>query len=181
MAYLAGMIWSVSTLAPNFQARPRTVLGSVTVARPRRPASPGDRTGPKQSMTEQLRGGVSVGGACPPCAIWPRTSKRVPEPLSGESSDLGGHLRKHLGRVSDHARDRTRRRHGRVRQIDLRLRVAHPAGEVAVGRAEAHLTFAEHAHVPPEAGAAGRGSPCRAGGQERADEAFLLGLDSDQV
>ncbi len=31
MAYLAGMIWSVSMLVPNFQALPRMTFGSVIV------------------------------------------------------------------------------------------------------------------------------------------------------
>src|SRR3982074_3242575 len=34
MAYLAGMIWSVSMLAPNFQALPRRTLGKVTASPP---------------------------------------------------------------------------------------------------------------------------------------------------
>src|SRR6266851_8774931 len=33
------MIWSVSMLAPNFQARPRMTFGSVTKSTPRRPPS----------------------------------------------------------------------------------------------------------------------------------------------
>src|SRR5690348_5246022 len=113
------MMWSVSMLSPNFQARPRTVLGSVIGARSK-PASAGTR---------------------------------------GYSCETGRHLVEHLARVRDHACDRARRRHRRVGEIDLRLRVAHAAREVALGRAQADLALAEHAHMPTQAGAARRGRP----------------------
>src|SRR6267378_7134942 len=69
MAYLAGMTWSVSTLFPNFHARPRTTFGNVTGGFPRRPALPGDRPVTTKAKSIEARGGVSVGGACPPCAF----------------------------------------------------------------------------------------------------------------
>src|SRR3989442_14971117 len=70
------MIWSVSTLLPNFQARPRKTLGSVTVAFPRRPALPGDRPVTTKAKTMGARGGVSAGGACPRYAFSKRDRER---------------------------------------------------------------------------------------------------------
>src|SRR6266496_1377909 len=157
MAYLAGMIWSVSMLSPNFQARPRTTLGSVMPCRnPRAPA---------------------VG--CFRAANKPR-GPRVAA-FGSPSSDLRRHLLQHLARVADDASDGAGRRDGWVREIDLRLRVAHAAREVAVRGAEADLALAEHAHVAPKARTAGGRRPGRAGGEERPDQSFLLGLDRDLV
>src|SRR3989440_10261405 len=119
MAYLAGMIWSVSMLAPNFQALPRMTFGKVMGTLP----LPG--------------GGIRGGGR----SAW------VSSPPAGRSARSAGwgrstrHLRRqmlqHLARVRDHPRDRAGRGHGRVGEIDHRLGVAHAAGEVAVGRAQA--------------------------------------------
>src|SRR6266851_8736211 len=91
------------------------------------------------------------------------------ELLSGESSDACGHLFEHLSRVGDDSGYRARGGHRRVGQVDHRLRVAHPAWKVAIGRAQAHLTLAQHAHVATEAGAAGGRRPRRPGG-ERSEE-----------
>src|ERR671937_655302 len=145
------MIWSVSMLSPNFQAFPRTVLGSVTGASPRRPALPGDRPDPRNAMTSPAQGAVSAGGACPPCASCRRTSTPVRGRSSEGSSDLGRHLGENFAWVSDLTPHRAGRRHRRVGQIDLRLRVAHTAWEVAVCGAQADLALAEHAHVPTQA------------------------------
>src|SRR6266508_859085 len=134
MAYLAGMIWSVSMLSPNFHARPRTTLGRVMAA-------------PTRDSPDY------------------RSSKRR------------GHLREDFGRVGDHAGHRAGRGDRGVGEVDLRLRMAHAAWEVAVGRAQADLALAEHAHVPAQTRAARGGRPRGAGGEERADQPLLLGLD----
>src|SRR5438105_2404697 len=104
------MIWSVSTLLPNFQARPRTSFGSVTVAFPRRPALPGDRPVTTKAKTMGARGGVSVGGACPPCAF----SSHGPGRLWAASPDCRGHFLQHLAGVGDDACDGARRGHRRI-------------------------------------------------------------------
>src|SRR5438270_13368177 len=102
MAYFAGMIWSVSMLAPNFQALPRSTEGNV-MCRPRRPALPGDRPYCLQADVGYV-GGFPTRGACPPCA---------------PSCDLGREVLQHLAGVRDDAGDRARRRDGAVREIDL--------------------------------------------------------------
>src|SRR6267143_6566020 len=129
MAYLAGMIWSVSMLVPNFQALPRSTFGKVTLLLP----PPG--------------GGLGRGAR-------------------NRSSNPRGHLLEHLARVCDDTGDCAGRGDRRVGQVDHRLRVAHAAGEVPVRGAEAHLAFAEHAHVAAEAGPARRRPPRRAGREE---------------
>src|SRR2546426_2383646 len=56
---------------------PRTTFGRVTVAFPRRPAWPGDRPVTTKAPTIGARRGVSVGGACPPCAFSTRAHARL--------------------------------------------------------------------------------------------------------
>src|SRR5690348_13104954 len=105
------MIWSVSMLSPNFQARPRMVFGRVT-GPASEPASAGSR-GSAQPLNAASAG------------------------TRGYSCQTGRHLVEHLARVGDHARDRARRGHSRVGEVDLRLGVAHATRKVAVGRAQA--------------------------------------------
>src|SRR4051812_39467932 len=108
MAYLAGMIWSVSMLLPNFQARPRTTLGRLMRCRiPRAPAV-----------------------AC--CGAANRPRAPAVAVFGSPSSDLGRHLLEHLARMADDAGHRAGCGDGWVREIDLRLRVAHAPWEVAV-------------------------------------------------
>src|SRR3981081_1430221 len=110
MAYFAGMIWSVSMLWPNFHALPRTTLGNVTCASPRRPRS-------ASAVRARVGAGVSVAGACPPCAF---------------SCDPCWHLLEHLSRMRDHTGHGARRRDRGVGQADHRLGVAHAAWEIPV-------------------------------------------------
>src|SRR5438094_812438 len=107
MAYLAGMIWSVSMLTPNFHALPRNTFGRVM--------SPPHHVGRSVSRSE---------------TGWGRSTRH-----------LRRQVLEHLARVGDHSGHRAGCRHGRVRQVDHRLRVAHAAREVAVGGAQAHLSF----------------------------------------
>src|SRR2546430_15255287 len=154
MAYLAGMIWSVSMLTPNFQAFPRRTLGNVMAP----------------NLLLRTKAGNSARITCD-CA-----QNRNPG-----SCDLGRQVLEDLARVSDHARHRARGRDRRIGEVHLRLRVPHAAGEIAIGGAQAHFAVTEHSHVPAQARAAGGGRPRSAGGEEGADEPFLLGLDRDLV
>src|SRR5438445_11480824 len=127
MAYLAGMIWSVSMLTPNFQALPRRTLGELKA--------------PYLLLCTKTRNSARITHFCAQrrdCA----------------SCDLGRQVLEDLARVCDHARHRARGRDRRIGEVHLRLRVSHAAGEIAIGGAQAHLAVTEHAHVPAQARAA---------------------------
>src|ERR1700719_2741085 len=109
MAYFAGMIWSVSMLAPNFQDLPRRTLGKL--------------------MRVSCRLCTNVG-------YFRGISRECAQTRWARSRDARGQVRQHLARVRDDARDRAGRGDRRVRQVDLRLWVSHAAGEVAVGCAQ---------------------------------------------
>src|SRR3981081_1921585 len=159
MAYFAGMIWSVSMLWPNFHALPRTTLGNVTCASPRRPRS-------TSAVTARPGVGVSVAGAGPPCAF---------------SCDPCRHLLEQLSRMGDHTGPGDRRRRRGVGKVDHRLGVAHAAREIPVRGAQADLSLTEHAHVPAQTRAAGCGRPRGSAGEEDADQPFFLRLHRDLV
>src|ERR1700742_3819211 len=63
--------------------------------------------------------------------------------------------RSHLSWVGDVSGDRRGGHRRRGGHEDLGLGAAHPPGEVAGAGGDAHLARADHAHVVPEAGAAG--------------------------
>src|SRR5215813_12538421 len=64
----------------------------------------------------------------------------------------GGRFQK-LARIGDRARDGRRRRGRRAGQVDFRFRRSHASSEVAIGRREALLFGAEHAHKAAQASA----------------------------
>src|SRR5215469_8472520 len=152
IAYLAGMIWSVSTLSPNLQARPRSM---VVIGPPRAGASSKRGQAPPSGIPPFVRyvGGASGAAlrvrARPWCATR-RTHSLGRSPLLRPMPSSPDHL----ARVRDLAGHGAGRGHGRVGQVDEGLRVAHPAREVAVRGREAHFALAQDAHVAAQAGAA---------------------------
>src|SRR5438094_5448219 len=154
MAYLAGMIWSVSMLTPNFQAFPRRTLGNV--------------------MAPNLLLRTKAGNSA-------RITGDGAHNRNPGSCDLGRQVLEGLARVSDHPRHRARARDRRIGEVHLRLRVPHAAGDIAIAGAQAHLAVTEHSHVPAQACAAGGGRPRSAGGEAGADEPFVRGPVRDLV
>ncbi len=82
-------------------------------------------------------------------------------------------------RAGNPARDGAGSSYGRVGQIHLRFRAAHPPHEVAVGGGDAGLALGQYAHVPAQAGAAGRRADDGVRVEEDLEEAFCHGRPVD--
>src|SRR3972149_4007500 len=149
--YFPGMMTSVFTSSPNFQARPLIIFLGGGLRPPSLLHARGERRRASSAGTRATSGGAGRGEARARSA-WADALLPPALRLSCSPDLFGG---------GGGAPDRGGGRRGGVRQVGLGGRVAHPADEISVGRRKAHFTRPQDPRVTAEAGRAG---PRRRGG-----------------
>src|SRR3990172_8722220 len=167
--YFPGMMTSVFTSSPNFQARPLVIFLGGGLRPPSLLHATGERRRASSAGPRATWGGAGRGEARARSA-WSDALLPPALRLSCSPDLFGG---------GDGALDRGGGRHGGVRQVGLGGRVAHPADEISVGRRETHFTRPQDSHVTAEAGPAGRRRDGGAGLGEYLEQALLQRLVPD--